>query len=147
MHDEYTVGYGKPPKKNQFQKGKSGNPEGRRKPALDFQKGLISELKSVMSVAEDGKIKKITKMQALQKVVVTRALKGDKAFTKFLLDFVKDLPKNAFEDASGEEFIFRMTRKQMDQLEQFVAEAEEYNKEHHVALDQEQESISCVEDI
>jgi hypothetical protein len=30
MDTPYTVGYGKPPKKNQFKKGKSGNPLGRR---------------------------------------------------------------------------------------------------------------------
>lgn len=30
MSDDYEVGYGRPPKHGQFQKGKSGNPSGRR---------------------------------------------------------------------------------------------------------------------
>ena len=29
---DYDVGYGKPPRSSQFQKGKSGNPSGKRKP-------------------------------------------------------------------------------------------------------------------
>ena len=32
--DDYTVGYARPPKDHQFPKGKSGNPNGGRKPKL-----------------------------------------------------------------------------------------------------------------
>ena|SRR5437868_14511965 len=34
--DDYEVGYGKPPKNSQFQKGVSGNPTGRPKKARDL---------------------------------------------------------------------------------------------------------------
>ncbi len=56
MPGNYDVGYGKPPAKNKFQKGKSGNPSGRPKrksppeAPLDFQKELIAELKSPMTI-------------------------------------------------------------------------------------------------
>ncbi len=33
--NDYDTGYGKPPKKHQFKKGKSGNPKGRPKKAKE----------------------------------------------------------------------------------------------------------------
>jgi len=122
MNDQYTVGYGKPPKKSQFQKGKSGNPKGRPepKPLLDSQKILIAELKSTMPIKEAGKKKEVPKLQAFWKIVIARALQGDKAMAKLLLDSIKKFPKDAFADEGTQ--VFTVSKSQIEALEQFVAE-------------------------
>jgi hypothetical protein len=130
MSAPYSVGYGKPPKKNQFQKGKSGNPRGRPKPKplWDFQKKFITELKSTMTIFEGGKKKKITKLEALTKSIFARALQGDKAMAKLLLDFIQKLPKDAFAD-EGTVWTYQVSQAQLDCLEQFVAETSAYRLE------------------
>jgi Family of unknown function (DUF5681) len=110
MDTPYTVGYGKPPKKNQFKKGQSGNPRGRAvnrfaksaKEPLSFENALIAELKSRITVTKNGRSKKITKLQAFATSMVTRALQGDRAAQRFLLAQLPKLPHDAFiEDGDG----------------------------------------------
>ena len=77
MSKNYDVGFGKPPKSSQFKKGKSGNPKGRPKGAKSLKSVLQAELAQKLSVKEDGKAKKISKMEALAKRLVAQALSGD----------------------------------------------------------------------
>lgn len=137
MSAPYTVGYGKPPIKNQFKKGQSGNPSGRPKPQLpklplDFQKTLIAELKSSITITEDGKKKKTSKLEALMKSVIAQALKGDKATTKLLVNFLEKLPKYAFAD---DEVAYVVTKANRKAMEEFVEKADEYAQV--LGLDQE----------
>lgn len=75
--DQDEVGYGRPPKKHQFKKGRSGNPKGRPKGARGLKTDLKAELTSLVAITENGKTKKITKQQVVLKSLVAKAAKGD----------------------------------------------------------------------
>jgi hypothetical protein len=73
----YDVGYGKPPKNTQFQKGLSGTPpRGRPKRCLDVDHELIRESKSFMTVNENGRRKRISKHEVIVKQVMKQAMIG-----------------------------------------------------------------------
>ena len=73
----YEVGYGKPPKANQFPPGVSGNPKGRKKSSRGLKTDLRAELHSKVPVTENGKTRQLTKQQLVLKAMVTKAAKGD----------------------------------------------------------------------
>lgn len=75
--ESYQVGYGKPPKRTQFQKGRSGNPNGRPKGALNFTTVFVRTLREKVITTENGKRKTITKLEAVLKQVVNQAASGD----------------------------------------------------------------------
>jgi hypothetical protein len=119
---------GKPPVKHQFKKGTSGNPSGRRKLRLpklplDFQKNLIAELKSPMTIVEAGKKKKLSKLEALMKSLIAQALKGDKTAIKILVHFLEKLPAWAFSD---DEVVGVVTKKNLEAMDRFLQKADEY---------------------
>lgn len=73
----YEVGYKKPPIKNQFKPGKSGNPSGRRKRRPSPEELLYSLMSKQVSVNENGIPKKITRTEALVHKLFSAAMKGE----------------------------------------------------------------------
>ena len=65
MASDYDVGYGKPPKTNQFPKGQSGNPEGRPKHTRNLKTDLLEELNEEIPIRDGTRIKHVTKQRAL----------------------------------------------------------------------------------
>jgi Family of unknown function (DUF5681) len=80
--DNYEVGYGKPPKNTQFQKGASGNPKGRPKKARDFDHELIREANSLITITDNGQRRRISKLQGIAKQVTNRAMTGSNQATE-----------------------------------------------------------------
>jgi Family of unknown function (DUF5681) len=78
--NEHDVGYKKPPKHSQFPKGKSGNPNGRPKAAIDIS---IREIFDGDQRGKNGEV--ISRREAYVISLVNDALRGNqKAFSKFM---------------------------------------------------------------
>jgi hypothetical protein len=81
----YGVGYAKPPRKNRFKPGKSGNPKGRPKGSKNFTTVLEKELRAHVAITENGRQGKATKLEAMVKQIVNRAASGDSKAMQALL--------------------------------------------------------------
>jgi hypothetical protein len=75
----YEVGYKKPPIATRFKKGKSGNPSGRPKRVPIIDPGLLLEAidNEEIIVTENGKRKRMPKVEIEFRQLFTKALKGD----------------------------------------------------------------------
>ncbi len=81
----YEVGYGKPPTKNQFKPGKSGNPCGRRARKLDLTTRIGKKLASKRLVVISGNRVNLSIEDILLERLIERAAKGDVKALFFLL--------------------------------------------------------------
>ena len=84
----YEIGYRRPPPSGRFKTGTSGNPRGRPKGSSNFVTLIEHELAESVVVTENGKKKKVSRMQAIVMRMVAGALQGDQ---KALLTLVEIL--------------------------------------------------------
>jgi hypothetical protein len=94
-HDGYDVGYKKPPKGSQFQKGKSGNSNGRPKqnPGIAEVFRKVSKQK-VRTNGPNGSIC-MTKLEASMTQLVNKAASGDLKAVKAVMMMVRSFPESA----------------------------------------------------
>jgi hypothetical protein len=83
--EEYTVGYGKPPKSGQFAKGKSGNPKGRPKGSRNVLTEFNEVNRELVRVNINGKARKVTRFKAIHYQLSNQAIAGNLAATKIVV--------------------------------------------------------------
>jgi hypothetical protein len=94
---ENEVGYRKPPKKSQFQKGTSGNPKGRPKGSSNLRAQFTRILEERVIVNDNGRRKSITKREATLKQQVNKAASGDPKAFQLIIPLLL-----GFEEAGGD---------------------------------------------
>jgi hypothetical protein len=97
--DDERVGYGRPPKAWQFQKGRSGNPSGRPKRPPTPDQLWDKALRRTITVMEDGQKKRLSKEAALAHQTVNAALKGDARARR---DVLAQIDRRAQRESAGE---------------------------------------------
>jgi hypothetical protein len=124
MSKDYEIGYGKPPKAGRFKPGQSGNPKGRPKGAKSLKTIVQAQLGDKLEVKHKGKLRKVSKLEALVMKLVQDALSGNAKALHELLKLaaayppeteakgVGALPVAEDDQALVEQFLARMMAKQ-----------------------------------
>jgi hypothetical protein len=95
--DSYEVGFGKPPERTRFKKGRSGNPKGRPRKKPDLYSELTKVLRENVTITVDGQQEKVTVQQALLRRLRDQALRGEFWAGKLIQKVVATLPESGSE--------------------------------------------------
>ena len=79
---EERIGYGRPPRATRFRPGQSGNPRGRAKGSRNLTTIINAALNEPVIVTENGRRRRITKLEAAIKQLVNRAAAGEARATR-----------------------------------------------------------------
>jgi hypothetical protein len=90
-----SVGYKNPPVHTRFQKGKSGNPKGRPKGALNFGTTLLKMLREKVIINEKGRRREITKLEAAVMQLVNKSASGDLRALRQLIGITLSIEERA----------------------------------------------------
>jgi hypothetical protein len=97
--DDEAVGYKRPPVHSRFRKGQSGNPLGRPKKVPDFLQDAVSILSAPVTGHANGKPVTLPAPQAMFRGLCRKALKGDNAALRRVIDLMLKLEPEAQQKA------------------------------------------------
>jgi adenylosuccinate synthase len=89
------VGRGNPPKHTQFQKGQSGNKNGRPMGSKNLSTYLMEAARDQVTATVGGRTRKISKIQATAMQLATKAAGGDQAAMGKFLDWIDEIETRA----------------------------------------------------
>jgi len=93
LKNDYQVGYGKPPVKSRFSKGRSGNPTGKRRPPDEAEHAsrlIRQEVFRLLTIREGDKVTRMPALQAVLRSQITSAAKGNIQAQRAVLKSVQD---------------------------------------------------------
>jgi hypothetical protein len=88
---DYDVGYKKPPRSTRFKKGQSGNPKGSQKKQriMDVRILLDEILAEPVKIRDDGRVRTVSKLEAMFYAQRMNALKGNRTATRSLFKLAR----------------------------------------------------------
>ena len=91
MSKNKNVGYKRPPPHTRFKPGESGNPKGRPSGTKNLRTDLSEELAERITVTEGGQRLVISKQRAMLKSLFAKAMKGETAAARALINLIVGL--------------------------------------------------------
>lgn len=96
----YEIGYGKPPKHTQWQKGQSGNPSGKKTKAETIEATLKKLSAKEIVVHDKGVPVTMTQQEAMCSTVYVKAMNGDIPSAKFITSHLPSVEESQLPTAS-----------------------------------------------
>lgn len=131
MSTEDPKGYGNPPKSSQFQKGTSGNPQGRPKGTRNIKSIIMDEMNSSIT-NKNGEV--ITKRELLARSLVHKSLQGNARDLHRIYELLTQLDK--------EKATEQMMNELMESLEDSELNDEAFDAYHTAIIDQIQDRLT-----
>lgn len=114
--EAYEVGYGRPPQKGRFKKGRSGNPKGRPKGSKNFKSIVKDELGRPVEIKVNGQRRKVTQFEAVVMRAVGDAINGKPR----QMGLIMDLPHRFGLIEDEERLVRALTPEDQRVLERYV---------------------------